>query len=165
MGHKKDYWERARNWLIPKLGTVTQLLEDLTGSSFYVTARTSDRQFVGRVEMNEESFEERLHEMGFERNPLAALKRLRSSEVEEGSWRKVGYDEYPNKQLHVIIYDGSDINDAQTGYTYIYAHWEYRWDTHPIKHYRGVDLSEDEGVRRMRALLNKNGIMYHCIEP
>jgi hypothetical protein len=165
MGHLHDYWESIRLWLIPKLGTVTQWLEDVTGRDLYVTAETHNRQFVGRVPIGEEEFEKVLHDMGFERNPLAALKNLPSGEVEEGSWRKVGYDKHPRKQLHVIIYDGSKIQNAETGHTYVYAHWEYRWDTNPMKHYRSVDMDPDEGVKRMKDLLDQNGIVYEPIRP
>lgn len=164
MGHRHDFWERVRRTVIPRLGVVTQLLEDFFGDNFYVMAETHNNQFVGRVEMGEEAFEKRLHEWGFERNPLAALKSI-GDEVEEGSWRKVGYDSHPRKQLHVILYDGSEINDAQTGYTYVYAHWEYRWDTDPIKHYRSVEMNPGEGVRRMKNLLDEKGVVYDPIRP
>lgn len=164
--YKDDWWERLRLWAIPKLGLGVQLLEDVTGDEYYVTSETHNKQFVGRVNMGEEEFEKRLDEMGFERNPLASLKTLASTgEKEEGSWRKVGYDDYPNKQLHVVLYDGDKIDTSPSNCVYVYAHWEYRWDTHPMKHYRGVDSSGSAGVRRMKNILDARGIVYKGIRP
>jgi len=166
MGHKQDWWERVRATVIPKIGLVTQLIEDVTGSYYYVRTETHNNQFVGRVPMNEEKFEKELHEMGFDRNPLSSLKTLGSTgESEEGSWRKVGFEDAPAFQLHVILYDGEPINNAEVDVTYVYAHWELRWDTNPIKHYRGVDANGPEGVRRMKRLLDENGIGYEPIRP
>lgn len=166
MGHKKDWIERFRRWIIPKLGILALIAEEVTGENYYVQYDLRNKEFVGRVSMDEEEFEKFLHEQGFSRNPLSALKRLaRTSEVEEGSWRLVGFDDYPDRQLHIILYDGSAVSDADTGYTYIYAHWEYRWDTNPKKHYRGVDYDEKEGVLRMRRILESNGVQYDFVQP
>jgi hypothetical protein len=163
MGHKHDYWEGWRAWVIPKLGVVTQLAEDLTGTDLYVTGDTHSNQFVGRVPMPVENFEKVLHELGFHRNPLASLKSLSSGEQEEGSWRKIGFDGHPKMQLHVILYDGNTIEEGESDYTYVYAHWEIRWDVHPIKHYRGVDFNAHAGVSRMKNLLDEHGVVYEPI--
>ena len=166
MGHKQDWWEKIRLWLIPKLGTVTQLIEDVTGSYYYVKGKTHNNQFVGRVPMDEEDFEKKLHEMGFERNPLASLKTLGSTdEIEEDSWRKVGFDDAPDMQLHVVLYDGEPMNNASVDVTYVYAHWEVRWDSRPVDHYRGRGFNGPEGVRRMKRLLDESGVNYEPIRP
>lgn len=157
-------WEKLRRSILPRLGIVVQLLEDVTGVPLYVRSGTHTSQFVGRVPYSEPEFESELQEMGFERNPLAALKRLRrTNEVEEGSFRYVEDDR--DKQLHVVIYDGEPMANAATGVTYVYAHWEYRWDTDPLKHYRGIDVNEAEGVQRMEKHLNEHGIPYDNIRP
>lgn len=166
MGHRHDWWEPVRHWLIPKLGVVSQFVEDATGRSYYVESETHANQFVGRVPMPEEQFEGVLHELGFERNPLSALKSRGSGEAEEGSWRKVGISGHPNMQIHIVLYDGDKMPDAgDSGYTYVYAHWEYRWDTHPLRHYRLEDYDADEGVKRMKKLLDERGISYEAIRP
>lgn len=165
MGHNKDYWEGVRNWVVPKLGLISQWIEDFTGKHYYVTATTHNNQFVGRVPMNDESFEEVLHDLGFERNPLAVLKTLEDGEPEESSWRKVGYDEHPDMQLHVILYDGERIESGDAGYTYVYAHWEMRWDVAPLTHYRAVNKNTGEGVRRMKKLLDEYGVRHEAIRP
>jgi hypothetical protein len=165
MGHKHDYWERLRGWLIPKLGIFAQFLEDVTGDRYYVESKTHNNQFVGRVDMGEEEFEKELHDMGFERNPLAAWKHIDTGENEEGSFRKVGYENHPDMQLHVILYDGDKM--AECGEcVYVYAHWELRWDVDPIGHYRGGgEWNPAEGVRRMKDLLDQNGIEYTLERP
>jgi len=167
MGHKLDWIEKLRLWLIPKLGVIAQHLSEKSDKPIYVSYDLHNREFVGRVPMNEESFEKKLDEMGFERNPIAALKTLESTgELEEGSWRKVYPEEHPDWQLHVILYDGEKQHNAgDTGYTYVYAHWELRWDTKPWKHYRGVKYNPDKGVKKMKKLLNENGIDHKPIRP
>ena len=162
MGHSHDWVESLRRRIIPKLGVVTAFLEEITGKNYYVTAETRDDQFVGCVPMGEEEFEEELHDMGFDRNPAASLKRhFRVGDVEECSFRKANGD----KQLHVILYDGKEIANADSGEVFIYAHWEYRWDKYPLKHYRGESLNFKIGVDRMRRLLEDNGIPYDHVQP
>ena len=165
---RQDFYEVLRQKLIPPLGYIVQGINELTRGGFYVTSETDSTEFVGRVEMSEEEFEIKLQEMGFERNPLAALKRLKSDplEKEEGSFRKVDFEDYPRKQLHVICYDGKHINNAESGYTYVYAHWEFRWDTDPIRHYQGAGTMHDAiGVKRMKALLDEANIRYTDDRP
>jgi len=165
MGHKQDWWEGLRKKVVPKFGLITQLLEDVTGHHFYVKSETHNNQFVGRVQMNEEEFEKTLHDMGFDRNPLSSLKSLGEGEVREGSWRKVGFDDAPEMQLHVVLYDGEPIDNAQVDVTYVYAHWELQWDLHPWAHYRGKRVNGPEGVRRMKRLLDEQGVGYEPIRP
>jgi len=166
MGHKHDYWEGWRAWIIPKLGGIANWLEQATGDRYYVESETHNNQFVGRVPMPEEEFEEKLHEMSFHRNPLSTWKHLDSGEHEEGSWRKIDDEDSPRMQLHVILYDGKKQQDAgESGYTYVYAHWEIRWDVDPWGHYRGKSYNPDEGVKRMKKLLNENGIDHEAIRP
>lgn len=164
--HRQDWIETVRRTVIPRLGLMTQFIEDVTGERYYVNSTTHTNQFVGRVGMCEEVFEKRLTEMGFVRNPLASWKRLGTTgEREEGSFRKIDFDESPDMQLHVILYDGEPINNAAVNVTYVYAHWEYRWDVHPIRHLRKKELSGPDGVRKMKKLLDENGINYEPIRP
>lgn len=166
MTHTYDWIESVRQYIIPKLGLVTQLIEDVTGNFYYVENETHNTQFVGRVPLSEDEFEEELHEMGFVRNPLSSLKTNASTgEIEEGSWRKAGFSDNPEYQLHVVIYDGNPIDNADVDVTYVYAHWELAWDKHPVKHYRGVKKSGPEGVRRMKKHLDENGLNYEPIRP
>jgi len=164
MGHKNDYWEGWRAWIIPKLGGIANWLEHATGDHYYVQSKTHANQFVGRVPMGEEEFEKKLHDMNFHRNPLASFKNLDSGEHEEGSWRKVDFDNQ-RMQLHVILYDGEKIADGDSGYTYVYAHWELRWDVDPWGHYRGKIYNPAEGVKKMKKLMDEHGVNYEPIRP
>lgn len=165
MGHKHDYWEGWRAWVIPKLGGIANWLERMTGNHYYVESETHNNQFVGRVPMGEEEFEEVLHDLGFHRNPLASLKHLGTGESEEGSWRKVDYSDSPRMQLHVVLYDGGEIPLGDSNHTYVYAHWELRWDVDPWGHYRGHNYDADTGVRKMKKLLNEAGVSHEPIRP
>lgn len=168
-----DILERVRRFAIPKLGVLVNYINEHTGQDLYVEGPTTPSQFVGRVEMSEEEFEEVLEEMGFQRNPLASLKtHTRTNEIEEGSFRWLGTQQPPwtadyddRFQLHVIIYDGKLVPDADVGETYVYAHWEYRWDTDPIKHYRSVDWDAEQGVEMMQRFLDSHGIDYDQQRP
>jgi hypothetical protein len=167
LGHGADFWERIRAVILPRLGIAVQYIEDIAGNKYYVRSETHNNEFVGRVPFPEENFERKLDTMDFQRNPLSSWKRLESDpdQYEEASFRKIGFDEYPDMQIHVVLYDGSNIQDADSGYTYIYAHWEYRWDKHPIKHYYGKEKSGPEGVKKMKDILDQRGIPYEPIRP
>jgi hypothetical protein len=166
MAYKKDYWERIRETIIPRLGYVVQFVEDVTGRPFYVESEIHNNQFVGRVPVDVETFEKRLDEMGFERNPLASWKSLASTgEHEEGSFRLVGVGGDESMQLHVILYDGNKIDNPTTDVTYVYAHIELRWDVHPIAHYRGKRADAQKGVKEMKRLLDERGITYEPVRP
>lgn len=141
MGHKQDFWERLRGTFAPFVGRLL----------FGVRRReTSDGQFVGVVNMSEESFEAELHDMGFHRNPASYWKYIPRFGGEAGSWRKT----HGEWQLHVILFSNSDER------THIYAHWEYRWDRHPIKHVRGTGANASKGVNEMRRELKLASIHY-----
>lgn len=164
MAHEHDYWEGIRRFIIPPIGKLTQFVNEVFQSDLYVETRARNNQFVGRVAMNEEEFEKLLHHEGYERNPIAGLKKSLRGEVEEGSFRKID-DENPEKQLHLIFYDGRDLQNALTGEIFVYAHYEYRWDVHPIKHYRKKDVEEHRAVMDVREMLNDEGIPYEFIQP
>lgn len=161
MGHEHDFWEPLRRAIVPKVGLVFAVLEDLLSGTYYENTEQRRKQFVGRAKMGEESFETVLHGAGYERNPVSWLKENRAGETEEGSWRKPVGD----MQVHLILYDGECIPNADAGEVYLYAHWEYRWDTHPIKHLIGETVDCGEGVRRVQKMLQNQGVEYDFIQP
>lgn len=161
MGHEHDWLEPVRRRVVPRVGSLFALLEDLLGKKLYHSSEQRRRQFVGRVRMDEESFEQFLHDAGYERNPLAWLKQNTEREIEEGSWRHCR-DEM---QTHLILYDGENAPNAQSGELFLYAHDEYRWDVHPWKHLTGERVDADTGVRRVKKMLEESGIDYDYIQP
>lgn len=151
---ENDLFEKIRATVIPPVGKIVQLINEATGLDLYATSRTHESEFVARVHLPEEEFEEVLGEMGFVRNPLASLKQLtKVSNIEEGSFRYIGQPLASNKQVHVIIYDGRAGQDSKDDKTYVFAHHEYRWDTNPLKHYSGEDVRDRKGVSFVRRRL------------
>lgn len=161
MTHKHDWTEPLRRRVVPIIGAFAAAIEDYTGTEYYHDSEQRNRQFVGRIEMDEECFERVLHDNNFHRNVPAWLKRAPDGEVEEGSWRRVDGE----MQTHLVFYDGKDAPNARSGQLFLYAHYEYRWDVHPLKHLRGDDIDCDEGVSRVRRLLQDEGIQYDFIQP
>jgi hypothetical protein len=161
MAHKQDWWEGLREWVIPKIGVLTQLLEDITGNNYYVKSSSDETEYVGTVPMGEEALEQELDKMGFQRNPLSALKSTsRTGNEEEGSFRKIGFEHSPDMQLHLILYGQKEKGEGESDEMYLYAHWEKRWDRHPIEHYRGVGKDDERGVTLTRGLLEEHGVEY-----
>lgn len=150
MGHNLDFYERIRFTLARPIGRL------VTGVK---SVEIDSAEFVGYVEISEEEFEKELHEMDFHRNPLAYWKTFPGFGGEHGSWRWVEGD----WQLHVMLFENPSIADIPDGEdrTYIFAHWEYRWDRYPLKHLRTLDQSDSKGVNRMRNKLNLASIPFY----
>lgn len=144
MGHNHDFWEKLRTALARPIGAIV-------GRG---CVKQSADQFVGYVEMGEEEFEKRLHEMDFHRNPLSFWKRVPKLGPEHGSWRKNDGE----WQIHAVLYEKSVDGELRT---YIYAHWEYRWDRRPIKHLLRNGLNSTKGVNEMRREMNLASINYY----
>lgn len=167
-----DYIETLRYHLVYPIGKFLAAHND----HLYVERPTPDRQFVGIVDKGEEAFENDLTSIGASRNPVAAIKHLRSdnSVQETGSWyfvdddNKVFYDlpeaaqswdsdKRNDFQLHIILFE----IDGDSGTTAVFAHHELWWGTHPWAHYRAKYYNEEYGVRKMRELLrNEYGESY-----
>lgn len=162
-----DWIESFRKWFIPKLGRVARFLRHNIDGLWYVRGKVGQNQFVGKMDMSTEEFEHVLEEMGFERNPVAALKHRPTArdDVAEGSWRKIGYEEAPDMQLHVTIFDSADVPNAAPGNTFVFAHWEERWDTKPLSHYRANNFDPEKGVAMVRDLLNRYGYSWDSTRP
>lgn len=161
MSHSYDFIEPVRRAVAPRIGTIVSLAEDMLSEKYYYNSEQRLNQFVGRVDRDVESMERELHDIGYVRNPISWLKRNRSGEVEESSWRKTKDEQ----QVHAILYDGTSAPHAESGYTYIYAHEEYRWDRYPVKHLMGKSVSPKDGVREVRRDLQDNGIQYDYVQP
>lgn len=143
MGHKHDFWETLREVLARPIGA-------LAGRR---CTKEKPARFVGYVEMPVEEFEVELHDMDFERNPLSYWKKVEKLSHERGSWRKVD----GKWQIHTILYQKDDWPER----TYVYSHWEHRWDVAPLKHLRGKDINTTKGVNEMRRELMLASIDYY----
>jgi hypothetical protein len=152
-----------RSYLLPPLG---RFLAKYAGhEGLYVTTETDHAEYVGLVEDDLRGTVDWFRDQGFVENPLAAYKDIEGTDIsEKGSltWRgPPGYlqthsDSLPNsdlfadKQLHVILFE----LDGDRSTTAIFAHWEYSWAMHPIKHYRGIGVQDKRGARLCRDFLH-----------
>lgn len=169
MPHRADFWESLRRATLPTLGRVLAEVNDALGTEYYATLSTDHDEYAGVVELSKEEVESLLHDMGACRNPAAAWKRLKNTQkYEQGSWAFRGswgnkdwhHDPFGDYQLHVILFELD--NDPAT--TALFAHYEYSWVTHPIKHYRGAAVAGD-GSYMLRRLLSKNDVYVYANKP
>ncbi len=140
MGSSQDLSNRIRRYVKPP---IHRLLNWSFGG--YAMSSNTEEEYVGTVAMTEDEFEELLAAAGFRRNLVSSLKVRVDGNVSDGSWawRASPLSDW---QLHVILHNVDDTVE-------VYAHWEYAWLTHPIKHYGAVGCSPERGVGMMREML------------
>lgn len=144
-----DWIETYRQFCYPKLHPI------LSGiGPFYAVGTVGKDQHVGNFDVNEETFEEILVDLGFERNPIACLKTDNHDHLSEGSWVLRSHDDTfdlldKDRQLHVTIFNGKGGNPLE-----VYAHNEYDWQDAPWKHLRGKDFRPVEGCTQMEQILD-----------
>lgn len=171
--HTHDWLEAVRHALIPDLGHLLAEVNDDWSTDLYATLQTHVHELAFLWHEPEEAFERRLHELGFVRNPVAAWKSLDDGSTEQGSWAWRGrppatsstgeweHDPWADAQLHVIVF-----GEAGDGTTAAFAHWEYSWKTHPVKHYRGGDTPDgldDRGVALLRRMFRERVPEYEAL--
>jgi len=179
----------VRRWLFPKL---SPYMEEFGG---YSTAPSLDGGYACTIEMHSSEVDYLLgHLLAFEPNPVAAQKYQREDEAREwasGSWAKRIIEEpgdgahwlpssmHPllpdwmaRMQLHLTLYE--DENEKGLPVTHVFAHWEYNWIVHPIRHkwpgspptwmpdwlHSEGHFDHEEGVERIRSLLDEAEIPY-----
>lgn len=127
---------RLRQWVGP---WVTRLARTLGQPEYHLR----DTEYVGTVERPLDEFTATLREHGFEWDPLAWYHQPSVGSEPNGSW---AYRRTPlaDRQVHVIL-----IAHAPE-YIDVFAHEEYSWLRHPIKHFRQVGIERTAGRRRMR---------------
>lgn len=87
------------------------------------------------------------------------------SVIEKSEFETIGGDyikQFNEKQLHLFSYDGSEIKSGDDGYTYLYAHYENKWGTGELL---TPEKNGPEGVRRIKKMLNENGVNYEPVRP
>lgn len=117
----------------------------------YVQCTMDPVEYVGTVDRRLRRFRADLREMGFRREPIAALKRHRDGRQSAGSWvfrRSL----FADRQLHVTVFH------AAADCVELYAHWERSWLRHPIEHYRMSEWDFEGGVETMRSFLREHDI-------
>jgi hypothetical protein len=110
-----------------------------------------DSEYVGTVEQPLDEFTETLQAHGFEWDPLAWYHQPPVGSEPNGSWayrRTVLAD----RQIHVILIAHSP------EYIDVFAHEEYSWLRHPIKHFRQVGIERQAGRSEMRRRIGRQDV-------
>ncbi len=112
----------------------------------YAISHTTADEYALTAHCAEETLESILEELGFSRNPIAALKVRADGNTSEGSWVWRG-SPLADMQLHVVLHalEGGEGVD-------VYAHWECSWIRHPYNHYAARGYDADTGVELVRRL-------------
>ncbi len=135
---------RVRQWLGP---VITRLGRTL-GQPQY---RLYETEYVGTVRRPLGEFTETLQTYGFEWDPLAWYHQPPVGSEPNGSWtyrRTLLAD----RQIHVILIAHSP------AYIDVFAHEEYNWLRHPIKHLRQVGIDREAGSHKVRRWIERNGM-------
>lgn len=109
--------------------------------------------YVGTVPVPIAELEATLRDAGFRWDPLSLYHYTLIGNSSDGSWT-LRSSWFADRQLRVILFGrGSDRTD-------IYAHTEYSWIRHPIKHAAEEDIRRSEGATTMRRILEAHGVEY-----
>ncbi len=145
MGFREDFVNAVRRRALPRLHYV---LEGTFGG--YAVSPTTEDEYALTAHCSEAELEAVLRDLGFSRNPVAALKVRVDGNTSEGSW--VWRDSLLGDwQLHVVLH----VTDAD--HVDVYAHWELSWVRHPYKHYAARGYDAETGVRLAREWLGMYG--------
>ncbi|MFB6129934.1 MAG: hypothetical protein ABEJ28_03825 [Salinigranum sp.] len=110
-------------------------------------------EYVGTVELSMEELESRLKDAGFVWDP-ASLYHYTPARTESDGSMAYRSSYLADRQLHVLFF-------AQTPERIdVYAHDEYNWHRHPIKHFNQIDIRREQGAAEMRRGLDRLGVDY-----
>jgi len=113
--------------------------------------RLRDTEYVGTIQRPLDEFTETLQEHGFEWDPLAWYHQPPVGSEPDGSWT---YQRglLADRQIHTILIAHSP------EYVDVFAHEEYNWLRHPIKHFRQVGIERKAGSSKMRRWIESHDI-------
>ncbi|XVH33622.1 hypothetical protein ACNS7O_17040 (plasmid) [Haloferacaceae archaeon DSL9] len=146
-----DRITRIRRLVLP---TVHRIAEPLGGFAQCVMNPT---EYVGTVKRKLGDLRSDLRSMGFRREPISSLKQRDDGAPSIGSWVWRA-SVWAKRQLHVTLFWNPDHGVE------IWAHWEYSWIRHPLKHYRCAAYDPLGGVKSMRRLLTAKNIPYVVVK-
>ncbi|QLG48977.1 hypothetical protein [Natrinema halophilum] len=142
MSYREDVVNAFRRSVLPQLHF---LLRGTFGG--YAVSHTTADEYALTAHCSEEIIEDILEEMGFARNPIAALKVRMDGNTSEGSW-VWRPSRFADEQLHIVLHD----LENQSGVD-VYAHWECSWVRHPYRHYVARGYDAEKGVALARRWL------------
>jgi hypothetical protein len=109
--------------------------------------------YVGTVSVPIAELEATLREVGFRWDPVSLYHYTLIGNSSDGSW-VYRSSRLSDRQLHVVLFG------KERDWTEIYAHTEYSWIRHPLKHARQEDIRRSEGARTMRRILERCRVEY-----
>jgi hypothetical protein len=155
LGADDDWQEPVAGYLYPKLHQYLVWLGGLIGVPLYAIGGTGSSQYVGKVDIDEETLEHEFADLGLLRNPITAYKIKADGREQEGSW--VLWHDYdsrglvePRRQLHIMIFERADEQPGRE----IYAHYEDDWRSAPIAHLREKNFDVEQGVEKATDLFD-----------
>jgi len=109
--------------------------------------------YAGTVDVPMNEFERALSTGGFAWGPVSWYHQPPVGADPNGSWT---YRNAPlsDRQLHVILSRNAH------GRINVYAHWEYNWRRHPVKHAKQLGIDRAAGSASMQAWFDRQGIDY-----
>jgi len=109
--------------------------------------------YAGTVAMPMDEFERALGDGGFAWAPISWYHQPPLGADPNGSWT---FRRAPlaDRQLHVIL------SRHTPGRIDVYAHWEYNWRRHPVKHAKQLAIDRTAGSETMRTWLETHNIGY-----
>jgi hypothetical protein len=131
-----------------RLGPVLTHLATMLGQPEF---RLRPSEYVGTIHRPLDEFTETLRDHGFDWDPLAWYHSPPVGSEPNGSWT---YKLRPlaDRQIHVILIAHSP------EYIDVFAHEEYNWLRHPIKHLRQVGINRKAGRSKIRRWIESHGI-------
>jgi len=117
------------------------------------TIRVYPSGYAGTVHTEIDRLESVLSERGFSWNPVSMYHYTRLGKQTNGSWVS-RESPFADRQLHAVLVR----QDA--GRIDVYAHEEFNWRRHPLKHTRDAGIDRERGVERMRSVLDDLGVDY-----
>ena len=109
--------------------------------------------YVATVHLPIADLEARLQGVGFSWDPLSLYHHTPEGSSTDGSWAYRS-STFADRQLHVVLFAQDE------GRTDVYAHEEYNWARHPVKHAEEVGIRRDDAAERVRRWLDATDLPY-----
>lgn len=137
---------RLRQWIGPWLDRVaTRLGQPIT--------RVHPSGYVATVDLPIDDLEAELQDGGFTWDPVSIYHYTPEGNSTDGSWAyRTRW--LADRQLHVVLFA------QRADRTDVYAHDEFNWLRHPIKHAGEVNIRRYEGATEMRRWLRGRDLEY-----
>jgi len=145
-GDQRRFGYRVRRAFGPALDRAMRTVTD-------ETVRVFPSGYAGTVHCEIDRLESALSEHGFSWNPVSMYHYTRLGKQTNGSWVS-RESPFADRQLHAVLVR----QDA--GQIDVYAHEEYNWRRHPLKHTRDEGIDRSRGTERMRSVLDDLDVAY-----